>query len=188
LLKKIKGIVHFFLLVAILVFVYRLSTSSHPSSPLVSFEKRYHQNVDLEAKIEKYLGTQISHDTMYSYIPAYSHIYLEKGTAKEFAVTLSLRNIDMENSIKILEVFYFDTKGKLLRKYFPEGRVLGPLETTEIFIKSEDLVGGSGANFSILFQMPKNTLAPIFESVMISNVGGSFSFSSRGVIYSAKKL
>jgi len=186
--NKIKSFLHLSLLITILIFVYRLSVTTKSKEPLVSFEKRYHHSDGLKTKIENYTGSPTTSATMYSYIPAYSHVYLDEGRVKEFAVTLSLRNIDMKNSIKILEVFYFDTKGKLLRKYLAEGKELLPLETAEIFIKSEDIVGGSGANFTVLFHMSENTLAPIFETVMVSNKGNDYSFTSRGVIYSASKI
>ena len=52
------------------------------------------------------------------YVPAYSHIYI--GNREQpflLTVTLSIRNIDPKHQIKITVVDYYETQGKLLKKY-----------------------------------------------------------------------
>lgn len=117
-----------------------------------------------------------------SYVPAYSHIYASKNNAIEMAITLSLRNTDNTTNVQILSVLYYNTEGKLIRKYINDGYTLKPLETKEIFIESSDLVGGSGANFLIEFKAKETTSEPIFESIMVSekDPGKSHTFISRG--------
>jgi len=51
------------------------------------------------------------------YVPAYSHIYSgNKERPFLLTVTLSIRNIDPTQSIKIILVDYYETQGKLLKK------------------------------------------------------------------------
>ena len=52
------------------------------------------------------------------YVPAYSHIYSgNKERPFLLTVTLSIRNIDPTNIIKITRVDYNETQGKLINKY-----------------------------------------------------------------------
>jgi len=51
------------------------------------------------------------------YVPAYSHIYSGNREMPFFlTVTLSIRNIDPRNPIRIKAADYFETQGKLLKK------------------------------------------------------------------------
>jgi hypothetical protein len=52
------------------------------------------------------------------YVPAYSHIYSgNKEVPFLLTVTLSIRNIDPVHPIEITLVDYYETQGKLLKKY-----------------------------------------------------------------------
>ncbi len=127
-------------------------------------------------------------EEMFSYVPAYSHIYVSEGNPQRLAINLSLRNVDSVNSIKISKVSYFNTQGQLIRNYLSEGYKLAPLETKEIFIKGSDLEGGSGANFMIYYSVRPLTQPPIFESVMSGETEQhSYMFTSRGENYYQKE-
>jgi uncharacterized protein DUF3124 len=107
------------------------------------------------------------------YVPVYSNIYSgPKKIPFNLATILSIRNTDMSNSIKIIAADYYDTKGKLIRKYYPQPITLAPLESTDIFIPEEDTAGGSGANFIVKWNSQKEVNIPIIESVMIGMKSG----------------
>lgn len=116
------------------------------------------------------------------YIPAYSHIYHgNKETPLLLSVTLSIRNIDLNNSITIAKVDYFETEGALVKQYITKPLTLGPLGSERFIVPQKDNTGGSGANFIVTWQSDKPTNPPIIESVMIgtqSQLG--ISFTSRG--------
>jgi len=116
------------------------------------------------------------------YVPVYSNIYSgPKKIPFNLATILSIRNTDMSNSIKIIAADYYDTKGKLLRRYYPQPITLAPLESTDIFIPEEDTAGGSGANFIVRWNSQKEVNVPVIESVMIGMKSGQgISFVSPG--------
>lgn len=80
------------------------------------------------------------------------------------SVTLAIRNTDLENSLTVRSIRYYNTDGKLLREY-PTGSKLGPLGTTEVFVEHKDLSGGSGANFLVVWTADKPINVPIIEAV-----------------------
>ncbi|MGB3209386.1 MAG: DUF3124 domain-containing protein [Desulforhopalus sp.] len=116
------------------------------------------------------------------YIPAYSHIYHgNKETPLLLSVTLSIRNIDPNNSLTVTTVNYHETEGPLVKEYIKEPVVLGPLGSKRYIVPQKDNTGGSGANFIVGWQAETPINPPIIESVMIgtqSQLG--ISFTSRG--------
>ncbi|MCP3874190.1 MAG: DUF3124 domain-containing protein [Desulfobacteraceae bacterium] len=124
------------------------------------------------------------------YVPAYSHIY-SGNREKPFllTVTLSIRNIDPEHKIKITAVDYYETQGRLLKKYLEKPIILNSLESLRYVIPEKDKSGGSGANFIVQWKSEKFVNPPIVESIMIGakNQQG-VSFASRGrVIITSKQ-
>jgi hypothetical protein len=118
-----------------------------------------------------------------SYLPLYSHIYHNhEHKLFNLTVTVSIRNVSLNDSIYILKAEYFNTKGQKIREYFQKPIFLKPLETIEIIIDEEDKEGGSGANFIFDWAVKKSNLPPLFEAVMISTYGQQgLSFSTRGI-------
>lgn len=116
------------------------------------------------------------------YVPVYSNIFsAPKKIPYNLATILSIRNTDMSNPITVVAADYYDTKGKLVRKYYQQPIVLGPLESTDIFIPEDDTTGGTGANFIVRWHSPKEVNVPIIESVMIGMKSGQgISFVSPG--------
>lgn len=116
------------------------------------------------------------------YVPAYSHIY--SGNRERpflLTITLSIRNIDPEHHINITGVDYYETQGKLLRKYITKPVLLKPLESLRYVVPEKDRSGGSGANFLVEWRSEKYLNAPIIEAIMISTQGQQgVSFTSRG--------
>jgi hypothetical protein len=116
------------------------------------------------------------------YVPAYSHIYSgNKERPFLLTVTLSIRNIDPTNKIKITLVNYYETQGKLLKSYIDEPIKLNPLESLRYVIPERDKSGGSGANFIVEWHSDKYVNRPIIESIMIGTQSSQgVSFTSRG--------
>ena len=130
-----------------------------------------------------YAGEKISlSDGQTIYVPAYSHIYI--GSREQhflLTVTLSIRNIDPKHQIKITVVDYYETQGKLLKKFLEKPVILNPLESLRYIIPERDKGGGSGANFIVEWKSDKLANPPIVESIMISTKSRQgVSFTSRG--------
>ncbi|MCB2181593.1 MAG: DUF3124 domain-containing protein [Desulfobulbaceae bacterium] len=118
------------------------------------------------------------------YVPAYSHIY-SGNNEKPFllTVTLSIRNIDPEHQIKITKIDYYETQGKLLKKYLDKPEMLKPLESLRFVIPEHDESGGSGANFLVEWKSKDTVNPPIVESIMIGTQSQQgVSFTSRGQV------
>lgn len=117
------------------------------------------------------------------YVPAYSHIY-SGNTEKPFllTVTLSIRNIDLNESIQITAVKYYETQGELLKNYVKEKIVLNPLESIRFVIPEKDKSGGSGANFIVKWDAQTEVNPPVVETIMIgAQLQQGISFTSRAV-------
>jgi len=84
------------------------------------------------------------------YVPVYSNVFT--GPRKlpfQLATTLSLRNTDLSASIQVTAIDYYDTNGKLVRRYLEKPLVLGPLASSFVHIEEKDVSGGFGANFIV---------------------------------------
>ena len=124
------------------------------------------------------------------YVPVYSNIFsAPKQIPFNLATILSIRNTDISNSIKIISADYYDTKGKLLRKYYTKEIILAPLESTYIYLPEDDTAGGFGANFIVKWTASIEVNTPIIECLMIGMKGGQgISFISPGhVIHETTK-
>ena len=84
------------------------------------------------------------------YVPAYSHIYTG-GKKRPFAlaITLSIRNIDLDTDITLSEVSYYGSKGKLIESFVEDAPSIKPQESVRFVIAEGDEGGGSGANFIV---------------------------------------
>jgi hypothetical protein len=111
------------------------------------------------------------------YLPIYSHLLYGNLVAKgkpgvyPLSALVSLRNTDPQQPIRLMSARYYDTNGKLLREYFKTPHVLPPLGTMELFLERNDLAGGSGANFLIVWSADKPVNSPIFEAVHVDVSG-----------------
>lgn len=118
------------------------------------------------------------------YVPIYSHIYSGvKGRPFDLAATLSIRNTNLQNSITLISVKYYDSDGKLVADYLKAPTQLGPLVSTRYIITEDDKAGGSGANFIVIWNSEQNVNPPIIEAVMIgTHSGQGISFLSSGQV------
>ena len=115
------------------------------------------------------------------YVPVYSHIYTgDKERPFNLAVTLSVRNTDPGSALRLTTVDYYDTEGRLVRKYLDALRELGPLASIRYVVAERDVEGGSGANFLVRWEAAQPINAPVVESVMIgAQSGQGISFTSQ---------
>jgi hypothetical protein len=117
------------------------------------------------------------------YVSVYSSILTApKGVEFHLDATLIIRNTDLEDSLVVVSADFFDTEGKLLKKYFETPSILKPLETRHVYIPGESEKGGLGANFIVRWRSKKPINVPIIECVMSgtrSNQGISFVVSGQ---------
>jgi len=119
------------------------------------------------------------------YVPAYSHVYHGDGKPYLLTVTLSIRNTSLDREIVVKSVKYFDTKGKAVKSYLDKPVRLPALGTTEIVVKRDDSMGGSGANFLVDWYSENPVTEPIIETVMIDTSSQQgISFVRRGSVIS----
>ncbi|MCA9160104.1 MAG: DUF3124 domain-containing protein [Planctomycetales bacterium] len=119
------------------------------------------------------------------YVPAYSHVYHQKGEPYLLTVTLNIRNTDVDNEIVVTSVRYFDTGGKELRSMLKKPLRLSPLAATEFVIEREDKSGGSGASFIVEWQAGTQVNQPLVETIMIDTRGQQgISFIASAVVLS----
>lgn len=116
------------------------------------------------------------------YVPVYSNIFsTPRRIPFNLATILSIRNTDPAAAITITAADYYDTKGKMVRRYVTRPLPLAPLESTDIYIPEDDTSGGSGANFIVRWQATREVNPPIVESIMIGMKSGQgISFVSSG--------
>lgn len=131
-------------------------------------------------KIERKIDSLNSHRT---YLPLYAQIYQRSQDIKvDLTVTVSIRNTDVHNRIFLKSIDYYNTQGKLIRKYLDWPVFVNPCETIEIILPSNDNEGGTGANFDFEWLAPQTSSTPVFESIMISTQGQQgIAFTCRGV-------
>ncbi|QNM86581.1 DUF3124 domain-containing protein [Polaribacter pectinis] len=118
-----------------------------------------------------------------SYLSIYAQIYsVSEHKTHNLTSMVSLRNTSDIDTIYILKADYYDTHGKVVRKYFNQPIYLAPLETAEIIIDEIDVKGGTGSNFIFEWKIPKDCPEPLFEGIMNSTVGQQgLSFATQAV-------
>ncbi|MFK7779264.1 MAG: DUF3124 domain-containing protein [Gimesia sp.] len=121
------------------------------------------------------------------YVPSYSHIYFHGGSPLQLETTLSIRNIDQNHSVYLNSIEYFNTQGKLVKKYLEQTIKLLPFQTIEFLVEDRDSSGGSGANFLVEWGAEKQVDKPLIETVMVGVSGSqAISFSRSGVDINSK--
>lgn len=116
------------------------------------------------------------------YVPAYSNVFSgPRRLPFQLATTLSIRNTDLSASFRVSSIDYYDTDGKLVRRFLQRPLVIGPLASSYVHIEEKDVTGGFGANFIVRWQADALIDAPIIECVMIGATSGQgISFVSPG--------
>ncbi|MBF0152611.1 MAG: DUF3124 domain-containing protein [Magnetococcales bacterium] len=101
---------------------------------------------------------------------------------------LSVRNVDLNHSLTITSVRYYDTVGRLLREYIKTPLPLPRLASMDFFVENLDDQGGTGANFIVEWRAAQPINQPILETVHVYHWGTKGqSFISRGQVVHAGK-
>jgi hypothetical protein len=116
------------------------------------------------------------------YVPVYSHIFIrDHSRSINLTATLSIRNTDLQNPIRITSARYYGTNGALVREYVKEPLRLSPMASTDFVVAEEDTSGGSGANFIVEWGADVEVTEPVVEAVMIGTASQQgISFISAG--------
>ena len=119
------------------------------------------------------------------YVPVYSEVpYGDKGFNINLTATLSVRNVDRKNPIKVTRVDYFSSAGALLRSYLKQPMPLKAMATSEYIVRESDRSGGISASFVVEWESEVPVVAPWVEAVMVNssyNHGIAFNTPARVV-------
>lgn len=105
------------------------------------------------------------------YLPIYSHIWhgdfdrTGEPAKTLVSISVSIRNTDPANAIRVSSAQYYDTNGRKLKEYVASPRTIAPMGTYELFIPRSDDSGGSGANFLISWSADTAVNPPVVEGV-----------------------
>lgn len=119
------------------------------------------------------------------FVPAYSEVYYASNKTIALAVTLSIHNTDVENSIFITSVRYYNTQGQLVKEYLTEPQRLDALASADFFVNSGEQTGGVGTNFIVEWVAEQPVYEPVVETLMLSTSSAQgLSFTSPGRVIS----
>lgn len=116
------------------------------------------------------------------YVPAYSSVAMSQGKLRvDFSVTLSVHNASETQPLVVKRIAYFDTAGKQVESYLKGPVALKPLATISIFIPTDDVRGGTGANFLVDWAASGEIAEPAVEALMVGGVANAhYAFISQG--------
>ena len=93
---------------------------------------------------------------------------------------LSLRNTDLEAELTLVSVDYFDTNGKLIRRYLDQPRRVGPVASADYFVEHRDVAGGQGASFIVTWRSERPINPPLAETV------NTYAFGTQYMVFTAR--
>ena len=102
------------------------------------------------------------------YVPAYSNVFHETPKPYPLTTTLNVHNIDLDNSIHLTRVDYYNTSGELLKSYLEEDMEVQPLQTVQFVVNEAYMDEITGANFIVEWVSEAQVNSPIVEALMIS--------------------
>ncbi|QOZ47050.1 hypothetical protein XH89_28910 [Bradyrhizobium sp. CCBAU 53340] len=116
------------------------------------------------------------------YVPAYSSVAMSQGKLRvDFSVTLSVHNASETQALVIRRIAYFDTAGKQVESYLKAPVALKPLATITVVIPTDDVRGGTGANFIVDWAATGEIAEPVVEALMVGGVANAhYAFISQG--------
>ena len=118
------------------------------------------------------------------YVPIYSDIYVFSGSKRfPLTATLSIRNTSITDTMYVGAVDYYDSEGNMTKEYLDNPIYLSPLVSVEFVVRSNENIGGAGANFIVDWGAKNRTKNPVIQAVMIgeSNQQG-ISFVTNGTV------
>lgn len=174
---------HFYVAIIVVVLASCKSSNIPATTPNVTaLATPYPKTVTLDKNFKIATGQII-------YVPVYSHIYHHnRREIFNLAVTLSIRNTDLTNSLIVTSVRYYDSDGKLVKQYLERPIQLDALASYDFFVNRNDNSGGLGANFIVEWVAQTKISEPIVEAVMIgTDYQQGISFISPGRVIKSQK-
>ncbi|MBW4619728.1 MAG: DUF3124 domain-containing protein [Cyanosarcina radialis HA8281-LM2] len=172
-----------YLAIAILLLAScKSSESSLSSSPQPIQSIQTYKKVTLDKNFKIARGQTI-------YVPIYSHVYHQnRQQIFNLAATLSIRNTDLAKPLIVTSVRYYDSNGKLVKRYLEDPIQLDALASADFFVSRDDNLGGSGANFIVEWVSSTEISEPIVEAVTIgTDFQQGISFISPGRVIKSQK-
>jgi len=160
------------------------SLSCNPEKEEVKEDPQHIQTIITTGDLDISVGQMV-------YVPAYSQIHSVYSGGKDqminFAVTLSIRNTDLEHPIIIKSVSYYDNDGTLLKEYVEKPFQLSKMASISFNIQQSDESGGVGANFIVKWGAEKEVYEPYIEAIMLG-AHGTHGFAWRSPAYVIKEI
>lgn len=107
------------------------------------------------------------------YVPVYSHVYISENKYGRLSISLSLRNTDPKKDLYIESIDYYNTEGKIVKKYLSQPYILKAMATVDYVVNLEDMTGGNGAKFLVNVASKNKTFTPIVQAIMTNTLGSS---------------
>lgn len=116
------------------------------------------------------------------YVPAYSSVAMSRGKLRvDFSATLSVHNASETQPLVVRRIAYFDTAGKQVESFLKAPVAVKPLATISIFIPTDDVRGGTGANFIVDWAATGEIAEPVVEALMVGGIANAhYAFISQG--------
>jgi len=117
------------------------------------------------------------------YVPIYSDIYyVDSHHTFSLTATLSIRNTSFNDSIYIFSIDYYNSAGKMVRRFNDATLMVKPMESVEFVVENKDDTGGVGANFVVDWGARNGSQPPFIQGVMIGTTGQQgISFTTEGI-------
>jgi hypothetical protein len=119
------------------------------------------------------------------YVPIYRSFYQIYGSSRDaysLTSTACLHNTDPKQAITVLCVDYYDSSGKLLKKFIDAPLTIKPWNSREITIESSTKADDFGANLIIRWKAGQPANPPVVEVLMTGQfLNRGVSFMTRGV-------
>jgi len=116
------------------------------------------------------------------YVPAYARLSLARGGYPiDLAVTLYVHNASDAKPLVVERIAYRDTAGALVQEYLSSPVAVRPFGTIEVFVPTQDVRGGTGANFVVGWAAAGPIAEPVVETLILGSSGSQgYSFVSQG--------
>ena len=119
------------------------------------------------------------------YVPIYRCFYQIYGSTRDaysLTSTACIHNTDPKQAIKVLCIDYYDSSGKLGKKFLDEPITIKPWNSKEITIQPSMEQEDFGANLIIRWKSDQPANSPLVEVLMTGQVlNRGVSFTTRGV-------
>jgi hypothetical protein len=119
------------------------------------------------------------------YVPIYRSFYQIYGSSRDaynLTSTACLHNIDPKQTIMVLGIDYYDSSGKLVKKFIDEPLTIKPWNSKELTIQPRTEPEDFGANLIVRWKSDQPANPPVVEVLMTGQfLNRGVSFMTRGV-------